>query len=211
MTWMVTAQGQDHFLDFHQSPDQVDIMDIAHSLAMINRFTGHTVRPYSVAEHSLLVADICAMEGHGHTLQLAALLHDAHEAYTGDVSSPVKLEVGQAWRQFEDSHAAQLHSRFGLIEVFARHAGEITHCDLVALATERRDLTNFRSGINRPWAVLDTPGCEVAAADYVYLRTPQRAHRAWMDWRDEFLQRFLYLDEAAKVEQAATLRAGAQA
>lgn len=211
MNWMVTASGQDYFLCGLRSPEQVDIMDIAHSLSMINRFTGHTIRPYSVAEHSLLVADICAMEGHSPITQLAALLHDAHEAYTGDVSSPVKWEVGQHWRAFEDVHAEMLHRRFGLSTTFRSRVGELTHCDLVALATERRDLTTYRTTVNRPWAVLDTPGCEIKPAGYVQLNTPQRARRSWMEWRDEFLQRFLDLDEQVKSGQAAQLRAGAAA
>lgn len=211
MNWMITTSGQDHFLCGLRSPSQVDIMDIAHALSLINRFTGHTIRPYSVAEHSLLVADICAMEGQSPITQLAALLHDAHEAYTGDMSSPVKWEVGHAWRAFEGAHAEMVHRRFGLGTTFRSRVGELTHCDLLALATERRDLTTFQPTVNRPWAVLDTPGCEVRPVGYVCLNTPQRARRAWTDWRDEFLQRFLDLDEQVKSDQAAQRQSGAAA
>ena len=63
----------------------VSITDIAHSLALINRFNGHTRRPYSVAEHcvrgSQLIDQKCAFH---------FLMHDAAEAYVGDVAAPLK-------------------------------------------------------------------------------------------------------------------------
>ena len=94
-------------------PETFDIGHIAHSLAQINRFTGHASRPYSVAEHSLLVCDIAeryfGLDVHG---QLAALLHDAHEAYTTDLSTPAKAEVGGGWRTFEAASATWLRCAF---------------------------------------------------------------------------------------------------
>lgn len=66
-------------------PEEVDIIDIAHALAGINRWGGHTVFPVSVAAHSLQVSQYCCPE---HRLQ--GLLHDAAEAYLGGVSRPLK-------------------------------------------------------------------------------------------------------------------------
>ena len=74
MTWMLTSQGQVVHLDnpLH-NPGALSIRAIAHSLACINRFTGHALRPYSVAEHSLLVCDIVDQQMHlGVHAQLAA-------------------------------------------------------------------------------------------------------------------------------------------
>lgn len=67
--------------------EAIDIRDIAHSLSHLCRFTGHTNLFYSVAQHCLLVAE--KIPG-GPEEKLAALLHDAAEAYVGDLSSPLK-------------------------------------------------------------------------------------------------------------------------
>ena len=71
--------------------DDVRIEDIAHGLSQLCRFTGQCNELYTVAEHSVRVAKD-AKERHGlnpHGV-LAALLHDAAEAYLGDVARPVK-------------------------------------------------------------------------------------------------------------------------
>jgi hypothetical protein len=65
--------------------DCVSLQDIAHGLAHLCRFTGHTRRFYSVAEHSVHVSYLVP-----EPLAVDALLHDAHEALIGDVSSPLK-------------------------------------------------------------------------------------------------------------------------
>ena len=71
-------------------PRAVCIEDIAHNLANLCRFTGGTNRFYSVAEHSHLVAAILKENGCETATVLHGLLHDATEAYLGDVSSPLK-------------------------------------------------------------------------------------------------------------------------
>jgi len=72
-------------------PGPFRLEDIANALAKINRFNGHTVLPYSVAEHSVLVAKLAENAGEEHQVQLAALMHDAHEAYIGDFARPQKV------------------------------------------------------------------------------------------------------------------------
>ena len=58
MTWQLTHTGREHHLDHAAHPDTTPpIVEIAWSLAHINRYNGHALRAYSVAEHSLLVAD----------------------------------------------------------------------------------------------------------------------------------------------------------
>ena len=68
MNWIVTCDGHEASLEFPTHADY-EIERIAHSLAQINRFNGHAARPYSVAEHSLLVLDIAktklGLDAHG--------------------------------------------------------------------------------------------------------------------------------------------------
>ncbi|MEM4379972.1 MAG: hypothetical protein QXL01_04720, partial [Thermoplasmatales archaeon] len=80
--WIETYSGK-KFDYLAQS--ELDIEDIAHALSNLCRFNGHTRVFYSVAEHSVNVSSMVPPE-----LKIAALLHDAAEAYIGDVPSPLK-------------------------------------------------------------------------------------------------------------------------
>jgi hypothetical protein len=72
------------------SPEDIDMFDIAHALARITRFTGHGDNAYTVAQHCVVVAELARIAGEPRTIQAWALLHDAEEAYTNDVPSPMK-------------------------------------------------------------------------------------------------------------------------
>ncbi|MDP3651076.1 MAG: HD domain-containing protein [Rhodoferax sp.] len=149
------------------------IREIAHSLSYVNRFTGHASRGYSVAEHSLLVMMIARnVFGASPAAQLAALMHDAHECITGDTTSPVKQVLGSAWAQFEAIHEHAVRKSYGLLGVFEQHGAMIKKCDLIALATERRDLLPYVHHWHTPWPVLDAPGAKVLAWNDVNLQTP---------------------------------------
>jgi len=113
------------------SPSQIVIGDIAHGLAHQCRFNGQTSKFYSVAQHSVLVASILPRE-----LRLAGLLHDASEAYLGDVVQPLK-DLLPEYQAIEENFCKVLGMRFG---VNLQHNDAIRHADLVVLATERRDL-----------------------------------------------------------------------
>lgn len=82
--WIQTFTGKKFDL---LEPDEsmICIEDIAHHLSMENRFNGATKFPYSVGYHSILVCDKAYVE-----YKLEALLHDAHEAYTKDLPTPLK-------------------------------------------------------------------------------------------------------------------------
>jgi len=71
-------------------PSDFNIRDIAHSLNHICRFNGHTSKFYSVAQHSLHVSELMRQAGYSPILVLMGLLHDAHEAFTGDMVTPMK-------------------------------------------------------------------------------------------------------------------------
>lgn len=187
MRWMITASGGQYNLDgWAVLGNKVDLQDIAHALAQINRFTGHARRPYSVAEHSLLAAQIARELGYGPAVQLAALMHDAHEAYTGDVSSPVKWTVGPDWALFEAEHDKLVARALGIWAARCAHRKTLKHIDLVCLATERRDLLPWDPEFSEPWAILDTPGGEIEPWGED-LTSPARAEASWEDWRQEFL------------------------
>ncbi len=83
------------------SPDGICIEDIANGLSNACRFACQ-VRFYSVAEHAVLVHDLVRVYEHGPTLAAAALLHDAHEAYLGDVTTPLRAALGAAFDAYAD-------------------------------------------------------------------------------------------------------------
>lgn len=85
--WMQTVSGHRYY-PHDPSPYDVRIGDIAHHLSLINRYTGATLFPYSVAEHSLLVSYVVERYAPEHAL--VALMHDATEAYLTDLNRPVK-------------------------------------------------------------------------------------------------------------------------
>lgn len=188
MTWMITSHGREHYLTgAGQQLNQPDISEIAHALAQINRFTGHCKRPYSVAEHSVLVATIAAGEGASTSAQLAALLHDAHEAYTGDVSSPAKWAIGMPWEVFEHSQATAVHNALGVRAAMCAHRAAIKRWDLIALAAERRDLTRYDPARHMPWPMLDNPHRPVLPID-LNLMAYARRNMRWSDWVEVFMQ-----------------------
>ena len=189
MTWMITNTGREHHLaGIGQQFNAPTVEEIAHSLAQINRFTGHARRPYSVAEHSLLVATIAADEGASPSAQLGALMHDAHEAFTGDLASPAKWTIGEPWEVFEQSQAIGVHNALGIRSTMHAHRAAIKRWDLIALATERRDLTRYDPSVNQPWPILDTPGQEVRPIA-LSLSAELRWNASWREWLQLFIEK----------------------
>lgn len=92
-------------------PDQIEIEDIAHHLAQLNRYNGGCPFPFSVAQHSLLVAKVLPPH-----LRLYGLLHDAAEAYLGDLVSPAKRipALGAVFKPLELRVQRAIFARFGL-------------------------------------------------------------------------------------------------
>ena len=194
--WILTSDGQDHHISgtavlLPGNTPRIEV--IAHSLAQINRFTGHATRPYSVAEHSLLVCDIVRAKGLNAHAQLLALLHDAHEAYCGDVASPTKTVLGAAWLQFENALSHRVREAFHLRTAHAAYRKCVHAADLQALATERRDLMRHDPEKNLHWPLIDTPGAEVLPLQSIDLHSPVRTAMTWRHHRDAFLQRYAEL------------------
>lgn len=187
-TTMRTITGA--MVDLRQfRPADISLLDIAHALACINRFTGHTQRPYSVAEHSLLVERLM-LTRYGiscPSARLAALLHDAHEAYIGDISTPFKRTVGWALTDREQAVQHVVLGRFGVWQATVDWGSVIKRCDLIALATEKRDLL-AAGGPDWP----DLAGVE--PCQQTKLR--EQDGMGWQDWRQAFLDRFSELHYA---------------
>lgn len=156
MSWILTRSGRKFDL-VSPTADMVDPTDIAHSLSMQCRFNGHTRQFYSVAQHCALTATILEQEGRPLEEQLAALLHDATEAYVGDLVRPLKEGMREFYecQNLESLYDAverrvwiAICQRFDLDLVLP---DSVKHADLVALATEKRDLMPAHP---EPWPCL---------------------------------------------------------
>lgn len=196
--WIQTRTGRKFSL-FATRAEDVEIRDIAHALSNLCRFTGHCAEFYSVAEHSLRVSFRCAelvyaildqpeFGGGEEDLREPArqaarwgLLHDASEAYLGDVARPLKHSTGmEEYRQAETAVQLRVCERFGL-PVAA--PPEVHVADDELLWTEVRDLMvplhpEWRTTVKEPREPL--PHVRVAAW------APQKA-------RHMFLRRFAEL------------------
>jgi 5'-deoxynucleotidase YfbR-like HD superfamily hydrolase len=133
--WMTTFSGRRFWL-MDPRPGDIDIEDIAQGLSRLSRYFGGTLgrHGYTVAQHSVLASWIV-----GQPARLAALLHDAPEAYAGDVITPLKKLLGDAYRRIEAAIMAAVAGRFGLT-LSEEVVREVEWADRVMLATEVRDL-----------------------------------------------------------------------
>lgn len=130
MTWILTQSGQQFDL-LRPTASMIKPVDIAHALSRLCRFNGHTRAHYSVAQHSLIVASLVPVEH-----QLVALLHDATEAYIGDMTRPLKAVMPE-YKFVEHQIWLAVCERF---DIQIDLPSCVKHADMVALATERRDL-----------------------------------------------------------------------
>ena len=159
--WIQTFSGKRCHVA-RTSSDEIDIRDIAHALSNLCRFTGHVRRFYSVAEHSVRVAAICPDEH-----KLYGLLHDATEAYIGDMATPTKnLPEMAPFRNMEEEIRRSVVCKFFSGDGYPYYAYRIPtavhRADAILLATEVRDLMGPQAGewnleeqpleaVIRPW------------------------------------------------------------
>jgi hypothetical protein len=92
--WMETFTGK-RFYSLNPKAEDVDIIDIAHSLSNQCRYGGHTNIHYSVATHCCVLSDYMRRRSSSRRDALIALMHDAGEAYLSDIVRPIKHRVTQ--------------------------------------------------------------------------------------------------------------------
>lgn len=155
-------------------PEDIRFTDIANGLARICRFNGQLdpkVEHYSVAQHSVLVSHLVPEE-----FALEALLHDAAEAYVGDMIRPLKLQDG-IYRAAEARIDLAIRLKYGLP---ASLSPEVKLADNIMAVTERRDLLSDQIGVD--WGAMPDPSPKTIR--------PLRAFEA----RDLFFERAMELD-----------------
>lgn len=130
MTWIVTYSGGAFDL-IDPQPETVHPVEVAHALSLICRFTGHVRQHYSVAQHCVVVSQLVPPED-----ALAGLLHDAAEAYVGDVSKPLKMLLPQ-YQTVEERVWGAVAARF---KISTTLPASVKRADITALLWEGRDL-----------------------------------------------------------------------
>lgn len=195
--WMQTFTGR-QFYPLAPRADDVDIVDIAHSLAMQCRYNGHTQRFYSVAEHCVLMSDWFLDDSgvlgdeEARNLALWALLHDATEAYVGDMVRPLKRSM-PSFCAAEDVIMRVIAEKYGLRggePVVIAHTGDdpVSFDNGLTMPArvkeiDTRILLDERSALlaepPRPWSIPDDGPLSVP----IHAWDPETAER-------EYLQRF---------------------
>ena len=111
--WIQTYTGR-QFWPLSPRAEDIDVLDIAHALSNLCRFGGHCTQFYSVAQHSVLVSQVCEeMASEVTGAALWGLLHDASEAYLADVPRPVKPYLA-GYEELETQLLKTVAERFDL-------------------------------------------------------------------------------------------------
>lgn len=184
--WILTRTGV-RFWPLDARPDEIRLFDVSGALSNTCRFAGHCRKFYSVAEHSVRVARYLE-EHYTKRLAMAGLLHDAAEAYLGDIARPWKrflwLET-PSWplRSFKTVEDSLLRVVYQGLEVAYPSLDEwelIHHADEVLLATEYRDLMpqhpDWSMSKEWGWEVLPTV-IEVACPEVAEVEFRTMFHR----------------------------------
>lgn len=179
-TTILTYTG--HYFDvLRPEISVIDARDIAHGLSMVCRFGGHVREFYSVAQHSFY-ASFLVPDEHA----MAALMHDASEAYVGDMPAPIKA-IFPEYKRVEKAIEREIFARFLIPHPMPPC---IKHADLRLLRSER---SAFMPKTGGEW-----PGMEkYEAAPFEFVSwAPAKAETRW-------LRRFAELTGSKQMENAA--------
>ena len=134
------------YFDFeHPTEAMVELRDIAHALARINRYNGHIAHHYSVAEHSILTSLLVPPQ-----YAREALMHDAHEFVVGDMTAPLKAHV-PGYAAVEERVRTVVARKFGLpLDVSA----PVKTADQMMVRLEQRMVME---NTDAPWVDLPMP------------------------------------------------------
>jgi len=153
--WIQTFTGKKFWLT-DPKPETIHIEDIAHALAMICRYNGHTKTHYSVAQHSVIVSNLVPKE-----LALSGLLHDAAEAYIGDLTKPYKdLIYGEYAEYIEEKITKAIYDKFNC-RPYHFDSPEAKEADLQVLRAEalhvlsNQPIENWHEFLPRKLIIID--------------------------------------------------------
>lgn len=190
--WIQTYTGHQFWgMDAH--PDEIFVEDIAHALACVNRYNGHTKVPYSVAQHSVYVSMECAPED-----AFWGLMHDASEAYICDLISPVKRFL-PAYVEVENALMLQICRRFVMAPDMP---ASVKRADLTVLAAESRDLFPKKpADWNLPFAPVARKIKPVSwqASEKMFMK---RFNELWPKHMEEVQNKIDALEDAKAIEEA---------
>lgn len=161
--WIQTRSGV-AFYPLDVRPEDICIEDIAGALSKICRYGSQCLAFYSVAEHSIHVSRTVQPQ-----FAKAALLHDAAEAYVGDMVRPIKLMLPE-FRRMEKAVQAAINTRFGIPFIDTIY---LRHFDDQMLHTEMREMMKDPP---QPWVELP-PALENWHFDYY---DPDEAEEAFL-------------------------------
>lgn len=137
---LVTYTGKE--FDFNNiSKESIYIPDILHSLPRINRFIGHSSRPYSVGEHTYVGLLMAHKLGYSPLQQLNWFKHDFTEAYVGDCPTPLKRLLPD-YSVIESKVEKAIEEHLGLDKLTIEEEILVKRIDNTMLVIEMRDLTH---------------------------------------------------------------------
>jgi hypothetical protein len=169
---IILSNGKSLYYD-DPDPRVMDPEVIAASLSKLCRWTGHCLEFFSVAQHCVIVSKACDPEH-----ALAGLMHDASEAFVGDVNRPLKFAFETAapgmFSEIEDRMHVAIAKRYGHQFPYDE---SVDRADSLSLATEKRDILP-RDGI--PWLNMPDPLPTV-----IKPLGPRGAYTLWMDRYEE--------------------------
>ena len=125
--WMQTFTGR-QFYPLDPRPEEIFIEDIAHALSLMNRYGGHTLFPYPVGQHSVILSYLVDPQ-----FSFLALMHDASEAYLCDIPRPVKYDLTN-YTSIEDNLMKIISIKYKFVWPMPP---EIKHADNRMLTTEK--------------------------------------------------------------------------
>lgn len=187
MTWTHTMRGR--ALDLlDPKPEDISLREIARALAQQCRYAGNVNRYYSVAEHSIHIAAWLQDQGADRDLVLAGLLHDAAEAYTGDITWPMQAVLWEAAPEARDAYSAVQGRLDRLIAELAGIPAALLH-DTAVKTADMRILLDERSALlggppPRPWVVESELGLKPLGRQILSM-PPDVAEKAFLLWLDE--------------------------
>jgi len=168
--WIQSASGTEICYS-DPDPESFKIEDIALALSRTCRFSGHSKCFYSVAQHSVLAAMVAPEK-----IALHVLLHDAHEAYTGDIPSPLKRMLGDVIHKVEYDVQAAIYTALDLTPPTEKEIQEIREIDMNMLVTENEYLfepnlwdfpeyKKYKGLLTQCWTMEDAEGSFIALYD----------------------------------------------